>query len=146
MSKSPAARMTSGNCITDAQIRAEIPEGDALQGVDRRAQQYIAALHFQRRGIVLRFVWHELRVYAILRLLWLYRHVSSTSSTPTCPSATLAIDTSVRQNPGQPSPPGDPVADTVTSTASHEVSESITDPLVNVKFNNHVAACSQIGP
>jgi hypothetical protein len=99
MSKSPAARMTPGNCITDAQIRAEIQEGDALQGVDRRAQQYIAALHLQRRGVVLRFVWHELRVYAILRLPWLYRHVSS--STPTCPSATLAIE---HQRPPEPGP------------------------------------------
>ncbi len=39
---------------------------------------------------------------------------------------------SVYQNPGQPSPTGDPVADAVTSTASHEVSESITARLVNV--------------
>jgi hypothetical protein len=37
---------------------------------------------------------------------------------------------------GQPSPNGDAVADSVTSTASHEVTEAITDPLLNAWFTN----------
>ncbi len=93
---------------------------------------------------------------------------------------------SVCQVPGTPSPNGDALADAVTSTASHEISEAITDPLLNAwftaqgsengdlcaynygtntwdagkanqmwngtfyelqqEFNNHVAACSQVGP
>jgi hypothetical protein len=37
---------------------------------------------------------------------------------------------------GQPSPNGDKVADSVTSTASHEVTEAISDPLLNAWFTD----------
>ncbi|HTG57899.1 MAG TPA: hypothetical protein VMG63_00585 [Terriglobia bacterium] len=37
-------------------------------------------------------------------------------------------NTSVCQAPGIPSPNGDPIADTAATSASHELSEAITDP------------------
>ena len=43
-------------------------------------------------------------------------------------------NTSVCQLPGEPSPNSNPLADTEMTAASHEISESITDPLLNAWF------------
>lgn len=43
-------------------------------------------------------------------------------------------DTSVCQLPGTPSPNSDPIADTVITAASHELTEAVTDPLLNAWF------------
>jgi Phosphate-induced protein 1 conserved region len=40
------------------------------------------------------------------------------------------------QNPNQPSPNGNAVADAVTDVATHEITEAITDPLLNAWFDN----------
>ena len=45
-------------------------------------------------------------------------------------------DLSVCQLPSIPSPNGDAVADAAASTASHEVTESITDPFASAWFTS----------
>ena len=43
-------------------------------------------------------------------------------------------DLSVCQNPSEPSPNGDPVADAVASTVTHELTEATTDPLLTAWY------------
>jgi hypothetical protein len=45
-------------------------------------------------------------------------------------------DLNVCQLPGEPSPNGDPAADTAATAASHELTESITDPLLNAWYDS----------
>jgi hypothetical protein len=46
-------------------------------------------------------------------------------------------DVNVCQSPGTPSPNNDPAADTAATAASHELTEAITDPLLNAWYDSN---------
>jgi hypothetical protein len=122
---------TPGNCITDAQIRSEIQKVMALQGWTG-GMNHIFLLYtssgegscFDQRSSSCAYV----QYCAYHSFIW--------ASPPVVYGNLPYGNTSVCQLPGTPSPNGFPVADAVTSGASHEISESITDPLLNAWFTS----------
>ncbi len=172
---------TPGNCITDAQIQAEIQKVMASKGWTGGLNNMFVLYTSSGEGSC----FDSTGTSCAYTPYCAYHGFIGT--TPPIIYANMPFgNLSVCQNPGQPSPNGDALADAVTSTASHEVTEAITDPLLNAwftaqgneigdlcaynygtntwdagnanqmwngtfyelqqEFNNHVAACSQVGP
>jgi len=118
---------TPGNCITDAQIQAEIQKVMLSKGWTGGLNNQF--LLFTSKGEGSCF---DSTSTSCAYTAYCAYHGSIGTSPPIIYSNMPFDELSVCQKPGQPSPNGDPVADAETSTASHEISESITDPLVNV--------------
>ena len=119
--------VTPGNCITDAQIQAEIQRVKALMGWTSGPNKLFLLYTSSGEGSCLGAICAYTDYCA-------YHGFIPTS--PLTIYANLPFgNLSECQTPGQPSPNGDAVADAVTDVASHEISESITDPMLNAWFD-----------
>jgi hypothetical protein len=116
---------TPGNCITDSQIQAEIQRVMALvgwtSGPNKMFLLYTSSGEgscFDAGGTSCAYTQYCAYHSAIGGIIY-----------ANMPFGNLSVCAA-----GQPSPNGDAVADSVTSSASHEVTEAITDPFLNAWF------------
>jgi hypothetical protein len=122
---------TPGNCITDAQIQAEIQKVIPLAGWASGTNRMFLLYTSSGEGSCFN---------ASSTSCAYTQYCAYHSFIPTSPPIIYANipfgNLSVCQNPGQPSPNGDAVADAVTDVASHEMTEAITDPMLNAWFDS----------
>ena len=120
--------LTPGNCITDAQIKAEIQKVMLSKGWTGGLNNQFLLYTSSGEGSCF-----DPSSTSCAYTQYCAYHGSIGTSPPIIYSnIPFADHLNDCQNAGQPSPNGDPVADAATDVASHEISESITDPLVNV--------------
>jgi hypothetical protein len=129
---------TPGNCITDAQIQAEIQKVMTAKGWTGGLNNVFLLYTSSGEGSCVDSTHCAYTQYCAY-------HGSIGTSSPIIYANLPFGVLSVCQNPGQPSPNGYPVADAVTSIATHETTESITDPLVNVNSAWYTAQGNEIG-
>jgi hypothetical protein len=127
------------NCITDAQMQAEISKVIASQGWPNGGLTNIYFL-FTSSG--------EVSCFDSSNTACAYNNYcayhTNTAGSPVIIYANEPYgDPTYCQNPGQPSPSGDVFADTETTSTSHELTEAITDPEPNTGWIN--SAGSEIG-
>jgi hypothetical protein len=122
---------TPGNCITDAQIRAEIQKVIPLAGWASGPNSMFLLYTSSGEGSC------TTSGSTSCAYVQYCAYHGSIGTSPATIYANLPFgNLSVCQVPGTPSPNGDPVADAVTDVASHEISESITDPQLNAWFDS----------
>jgi hypothetical protein len=119
---------TPGNCITDAQIQAEIQKVIPLAGWTSGRNKMFLLYTSNGEGSCM-------GAFCAYTDYCAYHGFIGTS--PPIIYANIPFgNLSACQNPGQLSPNGGAVADAVMSIASHEISEAITDPLLNAWFDS----------
>jgi hypothetical protein len=122
---------TPGNCITDAQIQAEIHGVIALKGWTGGPNKLFLLYTSSGEGSCIDSAGTSC-AYT--------QYCAYHSFIPTSPPIIYANmpfgNLSVCQVAGTPSPNGNAVADAVTDVASHEITEAITDPLLNAWFDS----------
>jgi hypothetical protein len=128
---------TPGNCISDAQSQAEISKVMTLKGWTPSINKMF--LLFTSSGEGSCFTGTSQCAYTVYCA---YHGSFGSTSTPTIYGNEPYGDTSVCQVAGTPSPNGNAAADTAATAASHELTEAITDPLLNAWFT---AGGSEIG-
>lgn len=120
--------LTPGSCITDAQIKAEIQKVMLSKGWTGGLNNQFLLYTSSGEGSCF-----DPSSTSCAYTQYCAYHGSIGTPLPIIyANIPFADHLNDCQNPGQPSPNGDPVADAATDVASHEISESITDPLVNV--------------
>lgn len=119
---------TPGNCITDAQIQAEIQRVMALEGWTGGISHMFLLFTSSGEGSCTDFgcAYTDYCAY----------HSYISGSTPIIYGNEPYGDTTHCQEPGTPSPNNDVAADTAATAASHEMTEAITDPELNAWFNS----------
>jgi hypothetical protein len=123
---------TPGNCITDAQIRAEIQRVISLNGwIPDTSSMFIL---FTSKGEGSCFDSTNASC-AYTQYCGYHSFISGTS--PIIYANMPYGDATNCQTAGTPSPNGDPKADAAASVLSHEISEAITDPLLNAWFSSN---------
>jgi len=132
---------TPGNCITDAQIQAEIQKVMGLNGWTSGPNKMF--LLYTSRGEGSCFdAGSTVCAYAAPdpnNAYCAYHSFFGTSPPGTSPPVIYANMPFGKLSvcaAGQPSPNGDAVADSVASTASHEITEAITDPFLNAWYTD----------
>lgn len=115
---------TPGNCITDAQLQAEIQRVMALKGWTGGFGKMF--LLFTSSGEGSCFDANPADGCAYTDYCAYHSFISG--STPIIYGNEPWGDTNYCQEPGTPSPNSDHAADTAATAASHEMSEAITDP------------------
>lgn len=120
---------TPGNCITDAQIRSEIQKVMALQGWSGGLNHMFLLYTSSGEGSCF-----DSRSTACAYVQYCAYHSFISTSLPVIYGNIPYGNPSVCQMAGTPSPNGFPAADAVMTSSSHEISESITDPLLNAWF------------
>lgn len=175
---------TPGNCLTDAQIQAEIEHVVKHEHWKRGLEHIVFMFTSSGEGSCFSA---STPVCAYTFYCAYHGFIPGTGAAPPIIYANMPYgDPAVCQLPGQPSPNADPIADTTTTAASHELTEAITDPLLNAwftaggaeigdlcaynygsntwdsgkanqmwnghfyelqqEYDNHTAACVQVGP
>ena len=119
---------TPGNCVTDAQIRAEIHKVMNLQGWTGGMNKTFLLFTSKGEGSCFDAANCAYTVYCA------YHSFFNIAGTPVIYGNEPYGETSVCQFPGTPSPNSDAEADAAASIASHELTEAITDPLLNAWF------------
>jgi hypothetical protein len=123
-------RATPGNCLTDAQLRAEIQKvmqfGKLTGGLNKIFMLYTSS------GEGSCFDSHS--TSCAYTQYCAYHSYFKIGSTPVVYANEPYGNLSNCQIQGAPSPNNDPVADAAATSASHELSESITDPMLNAWF------------
>ena len=119
---------TPGNCITDAQIRAEIQRVMALQGWTGGLQKMFLMYTSSGEGSCM-----DSSGSSCAYTDYCAYHGFIPGSNPVIYGNEPYGDPSVCST-GGPYPTGDAPADTAVSTASHEMSEAITDPELNAWY------------
>jgi hypothetical protein len=117
---------TLGGCLTDAQLRKEIKKVMALNGWTGGLHHIFLLFTSQGEGSCI-----DSSNTQCAYILYCGYHTAIISGVPAPIVYTNEpyAETSVCQVHLAPSPNGDPAADDATTIASHEISESITDPL-----------------
>jgi hypothetical protein len=120
---------TPGNCITDAQLRAEIQKVMSLKnwqgGLNKIYFLYTSSGEGScSNGDATSCSYSQYCAY----------HSFIPGSPPIIYANMPFGDPKLCQDGTPPSPNGDPAADTASTAASHELSEAITDPLENAWF------------
>jgi hypothetical protein len=121
--------LTPGNCITDAQIQAEIQKVMGAKGWTGGLNKIFLLYTSSGEGSCVPTPYGPACAYTDY-----CGYHSFISGSPNIIYANIPYGDLSNCAAGQPSPNGDAVADSVTSTASHEVTEAITDPLLNAWF------------
>ena len=123
---------TPGACLTDAQIRSEIRKVIALKGWPVGINKMF--LLFTSSG--------EGSCFSSSSSVCAYTYFCAYHGRMgTNPATTIIFgnepygEPSVCQVPGAPSPNGDPAADDAATIASHEITEAMTDPLLNAWYS-----------
>ena len=122
---------TLGNCITDAQIQAEIQKVMASKGWTGGLKNQFLLFTSKGEGSCM-----DPSSTSCAYTQYCAYHGYTPTSPPIIYSNMPFDELSTCQRPRTPSPNGDPVADAEASTATHEISESITDPMLNAWFDS----------
>jgi hypothetical protein len=122
---------TPGNCITDAQIHTEIQKVMGLKGWTGGLNHIFLLYTSSGEGSC--FASNNTSCAYVQYCAY---HSFISSSPPVIYGNIPYGNTTVCQLAGTPSPYNYPVADAAVSISSHEVSESITDPLLNALFTS----------
>jgi hypothetical protein len=120
---------TPGNCITDAQIRAEIEKVMSVKGWTGGINKIFLLFTSSGEGSCFS---SSSSSCAYTQYCAYHSYVSGT--TPIIYGNEPYGNTTFCQVGGTPSPNNDAAADTATTAASHEVSEAITDPELNAWY------------
>ena len=120
--------VTPGNCITDAQVQAEIQNVIASQGWPSGGLTNVYML-FTSNGEGSCF--DSTSTACAFTEFCSYHSYAGTETSPIIYANLPYGDTSICQDSNTPSPNNNPDADTSIANASHELTESITDPLSN---------------
>lgn len=123
-------RATPGNCLTDAQIRAEVQK--VLQFAKLTGGLNKIFLVFTSSGEGSCFDGHS--TSCAYTNYCAYHSFFKIGSTPVIYANEPYGNLNNCQLQGAPSPNNDPVADAAATSASHELTEAITDPLLNAWF------------
>jgi hypothetical protein len=116
---------TPGNCISDAQIQAEIQKVMTLKGWTGGLNHMFLLYTSSGEGSC------DPYNDCAYEQMCAYHGYFFSGTTPVIYADVPFGNTSVCQVPGTPSPNGDPAADTAATAASHELTEAITDPELN---------------
>jgi hypothetical protein len=128
---------TPGNCITDAQLQTEIERVMTLKGWSGGLGKMFLVFTSSGEGSCMGGAQCAYTTYCA------YHGFFTNSSAQTVIYSNEPYgNTSVCQKPGTPSPNGNPAADAASSVATHELTEAITDPLLNAWYD---AALNEIG-
>jgi hypothetical protein len=130
---------TPGNCITDAQIQAEIQKVMGLKGWTSGPNKMFLLYTSSGEGSCVDAGGTSCAYTAPNpnNAYCAYHSFIGTGTSPPIIYANMPFgNLSACQNSGQPSPNGHALADAVMSIASHEISEAITDPLLNAWFDS----------
>jgi hypothetical protein len=121
---------TPGDCITDAQIQAEIQSVMTLKGWTGGLNKIFMLFTSSGEGSC----FDNTNTSCAYVQYCAYHSYFMIGPTPVIYANMPYGNPSTCQVPGTPSPNSDIPADTVATAANHEVSESITDPLLNAWF------------
>ena len=119
---------TGKNCISDAQIQAEIKKVMTLNGWTGGPNKMFLLFTSSGEGSCF-------GSYCAYSYYCGYHSYFTGSSTVIYGNEPYG-DPNYCQAPGTPSPNGDPAADTAATVASHELTEAITDPQLNAWYVN----------
>jgi hypothetical protein len=114
---------TPGNCITDAQIQAEISKVMALKHWTGGLNQIFFLFTSSGEGSCF-----DSSSTSCAYTQYCAYHGYISGATPVIYANMPYGDPTVCQTPGTPSPNGNVAADTAATAASHELTEAITDP------------------
>lgn len=114
---------TPGNCLSDSQIQAEIQKVMTLKGWTGGLNKMFFLFTSSGEGSCIG--------YACAYSYYCAYHSYFYSGTTPVIYGNEPYANNYCQLPGTPSPNGDSAADSAASVASHELTEAITDPLIN---------------
>ena len=120
--------ITPGDCLTDAQIQTEIRNVMALKGWTGGLDKMYLIFTAEGEGSCL-------GSYCAYTAYCAYHSSFNVGSTPVIYGNEPYGDRHYCQVPGTPSPNYDPDADTAATAASHELTEAITDPLLDAWYD-----------
>jgi hypothetical protein len=123
--------VTPGNCITDAQIQAEIKKVMGIKGWTGGLNHIFVLYTSSGEGSCF-----NASSTSCAYTQYCAYHGYIGGRTPIIYANMPYGVTTYCQVAGTPSPNGNPAADTAATAASHEVTESITDPLLNAWFTS----------
>jgi hypothetical protein len=130
---------TPGACITDAQIQTEIQKVVAANGLTGGLNNMYLLYTSPGEGSCFGSGPGSCAYTAFCA------YHGSIGTSPPIIYANIPFGDSFGCGTGRPSPNGDPAADIAANVATHEISESITDPLVNVNSAWFTAGGNEIG-
>jgi hypothetical protein len=122
---------TPGNCITDAQIQAEITKVISLNGWTADTSSMFILFTSQGEGSCF-----DSTNTSCAYTQYCGYHTFISGGSPTIYANMPYGNTTNCQVSGTPSPNGDALADAAASVESHEISETITDPLLNAWYTS----------
>jgi hypothetical protein len=120
---------TPGNCITDAQIQTEVKKVVALKNWHGGLGTIFFLYTVRGEGSCF-----DSSSTSCAYTAYCAYHGAIAGTTPIIYANMPYGDPTNCQTPGTPSPSGDSAADTAATSASHELTESITDPRLNAWF------------
>lgn len=123
---------TPGNCITDAEIQAEIQKVMGIKGWTGGINKIFLLFTSSGEGSC----FDSTSTTCAYVEYCAYHGYFLSGTTPVIYANQPYGNTTVCQAPGTPSPNSDPPADTAATAASHEVSEAITDPELNAWYTS----------
>jgi len=123
---------TPGNCITDAQLQAEIAKVMAAKGWTPGLNKMFMVFTSSGEGSC----FDSSSASCAYVQYCAYHSYFGSTSTPAVYGNIPFADLSVCQEPGTPSPTGDALADEVASTTSHELTEATTDPELDAWYDS----------
>jgi hypothetical protein len=123
---------TPGNCITDAQVQAEITKVMTAKGWSGGLNKMFLLFTSSGEGSC----FDSSSTSCAYVQYCAYHSFFGPTATPTVYGNEPFGNTSVCQAPGVPSPNGDPLADTAATAASHELTEATTDPELDAWFDS----------
>ena len=121
---------TPGNCLSDLQLQREVKRAMTLNGWTGGLNHIFLVYTSRFEGSCLDSLGH----CAYTFYCGYHNAITSGVTAPIIYSNEPFAETSVCQAPGAPSPNGDAFGDAAATVASHEVTEAITDPLLNAWF------------
>lgn len=120
--------LTPGNCVTDAQIQAEIQKVITLKGwptgINNMFLLFTSSGEGSCAGSACAYEWY-----------CAYHSYFMSGSNPVIYGNEPYGDTNYCQVPGTPSPNADAAADAAATIASHELTEAITDPEITAWYD-----------
>jgi hypothetical protein len=131
--------VTGSNCITDAQLQAEVQNVMAAKGWTGGLNRIFMVFTPSNEGSCFD---STSTACAYTYYCAYHGYFVNSSGADVIYSNEPYGDPNYCQTPGVPSPNNDVNADTAATAASHELTEAITDPLLNAWFNS---AGSEIG-
>lgn len=123
---------TPGNCITDAQVQAEVTKVMGIKGWTAALNHMFLVFTSSGEGSC----FDSSSTTCAYVQYCAYHGFFGPAATPTIYGNEPFGDLAVCQVPGTPSPTGDPLADAVASIATHELTEATTDPELDAWFDS----------